>query len=586
MMVRSQTMVNVYRTITTLMISLISVFYFGLAVIACTPAINNATAPNLSKQFRIPVFTNTDNAYFRFLASQLARADEQIDEATAEMQRAVDLDPTSKYLKKELAALWAQQKQYDKALDLLGEVIRRDAMDIEAVVMTGKIQLAKNNNDAAIEQFEKAIMIEPLREDIYHTLGNIYIEKKEFKNAQRIYQALVGQLPSSYVGYFFLGRVLTELGMETKAEDSFKKTLQLAPELDEPRFRLIDLYQSQGKMENAKSLYLKILSGNSKNVRAIMGMALLDYKSGKTESARQSLEKLGQLSLIDKNIIPFLIRQYIDNKQFDDALILTDGMLKGAPSSSELNYLAAMAYDEKELEEKALTHFRKVGPESDFYKNAALQVGFILNNQGHTAEAIAHVKSVIERIPDTSEPYLYLGIFQEDLEEYEAALASIQKGLAIEPDNISLLFRLGVISDKAGRKDQCIAAMKKVLSLDPKHANALNYLGYTYADLGQNLKEAEDLIQKALQIKPEDGYITDSLGWVYYKGQKYAKALEVLLRAVSLVPDDPIILEHTGDAYLKTNNRPKAIEFYRRSLKLQKGDTAGIEKKIRELSAE
>ena len=64
--------------------------------------------------------------------------------------------------------------------------------------------------------------------------------------------------------------------------------------------------------------------------------------------------------------------------------------------------------------------------------------------------------------------------------------------------------------------------MQKVIALDPKHANALNYLGYTYADLGRNLDEAERLVKEALKYKPNDGYITDSLGWVYYKkGQAF-----------------------------------------------------------------
>ncbi len=67
--------------------------------------------------------------------------------------------------------------------------------------------------------------------------------------------------------------------------------------------------------------------------------------------------------------------------------------------------------------------------------------------------------------------------------------------------------------------------MKKVIKLDPKDANALNYLGYTYTEMGQNLEEAERLIKKALTFKPGDGYITDSLGWVYYKTGRYKEAL-------------------------------------------------------------
>ena len=122
--------------------------------------------------------------------------------------------------------------------------------------------------------------------------------------------------------------------------------------------------------------------------------------------------------------------------------------------------------------------------------------------------------------------------------------------------------------------------MKAVISLDPKNANALNYLGYTYADLGENLDEAERLIKEALKYKPDDGYIIDSLGWVYFKKGDFKKALKYLKKAVDLVSDDPVILEHLGDAYMKTDNRANALKFYKQSLLKKKDDKTGLEKKI------
>lgn len=124
--------------------------------------------------------------------------------------------------------------------------------------------------------------------------------------------------------------------------------------------------------------------------------------------------------------------------------------------------------------------------------------------------------------------------------------------------------------------------MKTVIEIDPKHANAMNYLGYTYAEMGKNLDEAEDLIRKALQYKPDDGYITDSLGWVFFQKGKYQEALKVLKEAVLLVPDDPIILEHLGDAYRKTGDDKNALEYYRRSMQ-QKTSDPNPEKLMRKI---
>ena len=167
--------------------------------------------------------------------------------------------------------------------------------------------------------------------------------------------------------------------------------------------------------------------------------------------------------------------------------------------------------------------------------------------------------------------------------DFESAEKYIRRAIEIEPDNPRYHFRLGVVYDKGNQKQASIDAMRKVIELDPKHANALNYLGYTYADLGKNLDEAERLIKEALKHKPNDGYITDSLGWVYYKKGEFDKALKYLKKAVELVPDDPIMLEHMGDAYLKLNDRSNAMKYYRKSLKIKDKDKEALEEKIRKL---
>ena len=177
-----------------------------------------------------------------------------------------------------------------------------------------------------------------------------------------------------------------------------------------------------------------------------------------------------------------------------------------------------------------------------------------------------------------------MGTFYEESEQFDKAEKLIKQAIELDSDNPRYYFRLGVVYDKANKKEDSMAMMRKVIELDPKHANALNYLGYTYADLGTNLDEAEKLIKEALKYKPNDGYITDSLGWVYYKKGEFQKALQYLQKAVQIVPDDPIMLEHLGDAYLKLNDKRNALKYYKKSLKQKDKDKESLEKKIREIS--
>jgi len=116
-----------------------------------------------------------------------------------------------------------------------------------------------------------------------------------------------------------------------------------------------------------------------------------------------------------------------------------------------------------------------------------------------------------------------------------------------------------------GNFDRMVTQMKEVLRINPDHADALNYLGYSYADRGIYLEEALRLIQKATALKPNMGYITDSLGWIYFKLGNYERAVTELEKANQLTPDDPTITEHLADSYLKLNRIEKAIEFYERA---------------------
>jgi tetratricopeptide (TPR) repeat protein len=172
------------------------------------------------------------------------------------------------------------------------------------------------------------------------------------------------------------------------------------------------------------------------------------------------------------------------------------------------------------------------------------------------------------------------------MENYSQAIETINKGIAISPQDSKLYFRQGVIYDKWGKKNESIKSMKAVIRLDSKDANALNYLGYTYADLGIQLDEAERLVREALKYRPDDGYITDSLGWVFYKRGDFDKALPILKKAAKLVPEDPTILEHVGDTYLKLGDQKNALKYYQKSLKEQKDDTTAIRQKIDALTVQ
>ncbi len=111
--------------------------------------------------------------------------------------------------------------------------------------------------------------------------------------------------------------------------------------------------------------------------------------------------------------------------------------------------------------------------------------------------------------------------------------------------------------------------MQKIIELKPDHAAALNFVGYSWAEDKVHLDKALGYIQRAIELKPDNGYIRDSLGWVYFRLGRIGEAIKELEAAVRLSPDDPAILEHLGDVYLEAGRERQALETYRKALQLK-----------------
>lgn len=157
--------------------------------------------------------------------------------------------------------------------------------------------------------------------------------------------------------------------------------------------------------------------------------------------------------------------------------------------------------------------------------------------------------------------------------EYQEALDLMLKAAATWPDNTTILYRLGMVYDRMDHRDQAMLVMDKIISKDPEHGDALNYLGYSLAELDRDLERAELLIVGALKVKPDNGYFVDSLAWVYFKQGKNRQAWQEIKRAVRLVDSDPVIWEHYGDIARALNLLTEARRGYEKALELE-GDNA------------
>ncbi len=134
-------------------------------------------------------------------------------------------------------------------------------------------------------------------------------------------------------------------------------------------------------------------------------------------------------------------------------------------------------------------------------------------------------------------------------EQCDKAIKKYENVSKLKANSGDVFRKLGICYEQTDQTQKAETAFGRALELNPNDSGALNYLGYWWADEGRNLKEAMELITKAVQLYPENGYYADSLGWVYFKIGNTKKAVTWLERAVELAPDDAVIHDHLGDVY-------------------------------------
>lgn len=138
--------------------------------------------------------------------------------------------------------------------------------------------------------------------------------------------------------------------------------------------------------------------------------------------------------------------------------------------------------------------------------------------------------------------------------------------------NTQPLYFRGICYEREKQWSKAEADFKRVIEIEPENADALNYLGYTWVDRGENLTEAFDMIRKAVEIEPNNGAITDSLGWAHYKLGQYQEAKKQLEDAVELAPSSATIIDHLGDVYWKLGRFREAGYQWERALEFDPTD--------------
>ncbi|MFQ5784411.1 MAG: tetratricopeptide repeat protein [Alphaproteobacteria bacterium] len=236
----------------------------------------------------------------------------------------------------------------------------------------------------------------------------------------------------------------------------------------------------------------------------------------------------------------------------------------------------------------AISAYDAIPPKSPLYWSAQIRISANLDSLNRTNDAVEKLKNMARQRPERADALITLGDLLRARERWSEAVAAYDQALERVKQRKRRhwrpLYARGISLERAKQWPRAERDFLAALDLEPDQPFVLNYLGYSWVDKGINLDRALKMIERAVELRPHDGYIIDSLGWAQYRLGNYPASVAQLERAVELKPDDPTINDHLGDAYWRVGRHIEARFQWRRALALgpQEADmTEKIEKKLR-----
>jgi len=510
---------------------------------------------------------DSECAYLYFLLGRNAELASKADEAREYYEKALVCDLHSAAIMRRLAALLATMGRKSESATWTERIISENPSDIPARSFLANLYLGMEQPDKAEAIYREIIAKDAKDYDDRLFLSLLLARQKKFAEARDILEAILKVSPDYGAAYPYLARVYTEQGELAKARASYEKglTVSWGPQL---AFEYASFLEKGGQIDDALKVYRRILQEDETSEGLRSKIVALLLKADRIPEAIKELEAMRVYASEPTRVELNLGRLLLEQKRYDEALSHLRAALAINGGFNEARLLMALVYHEQGHDESGIKVLAEVLPGTALYEDAAqMQMKLIGEGQGVAAAE----KFIRERLADPKSRqasfYSALAGILRERKEYVAAEAIFEEALALYPDNSELYLEYAVLQEDLGGNAKALAAMKKLLAAKPDDPYALNYIGYTMADQGENLEQALDYVRRALAQKSDDGFVRDSLGWVLYKMGRFAEAAVELEKARAAEPDDPTINEHLGDVYLKLGRSKDALDAWAKALK-------------------
>jgi tetratricopeptide (TPR) repeat protein len=490
-----------------------------------------------------------------YLAGRYAGAQRDNRTAAGFYARALDDDPDNAMILDRAFMLEVSAGNIERAVALAGRVLERDKRHRVARLVLGLKAFRAGRYKTARSHF-KAASQGPIGE-----LTSAILTAWSFQAERKTREAVAAlddlQKTEAFAVFrAYNGALIHDLaGNRTKAEPLYRTAYERAS----GSFRIVQSFGSflerAGRFEEAAKLYADMLDGAPD--RPMIDDALARNKAG-TASPRPVQTAVAGAAEGLFSIASALT----DESSIDGALMYVQVALYMDPDLTIAQTLLGNIYKDTDRRVEAIEAYEKVPANSPLRPNADLQIAINLEKLDRVDEAKDRLAGIIARYPDDRRPVIAMADLLRIRKDYAGAIGFYDKAVDLGGDatqrDWTLYYYRGICHERTKQWPSAEADFKKALELNPDQPLVLNYLGYSWVEQNMNLAEAMDMIRKAVELRANDGYIVDSLGWAHFKLREYAEAVKILERAVELRPDDPVINDHLGDAYWRVGRTLEA----------------------------
>ncbi len=499
----------------------------------------------------------------------------------------VQKDPQAMTPRLQLAALLLQMGELDSAekhlqqLRLSADALSRDER-IRMHTLYARLLAARQQWSEALNELVLLQQEAPDNEEAYVLEAQVHLASKHPALAlQAIEEGLKHHVSPRLL--LFKARLLMQNGNLVQAEKTIVRLRKMQPENDAAVLLQGELAAKRHIPGRSEQLYREFLRQYPSALRVGSALGRLLINENRVREAIEVYERLAAQTGDNVSVLKTLGLLHFQQGDYAQAeKIFRDIEAKDGEQDEDIAFYLASSLEAREKLDEAYQKYRQIEKGSRHYFDARLRLAAIDIRQQRFKKGEQRIRDVLQEKPSMLQAWEMLSGILLRQKQYAQLIRETDAIASAAIASEGLLYNRAVAFEFLARYEEMEASLRRILKHNPRHAEALNFLGYSLAERGIRLPEAESLVRRALDIHPNNPYYMDSLAWVYYRQGRVKDAVVLQQKAVVKLHDDPVMQEHLGDMYRALGQAGKALEAYHKALELNHDKPLEIKKKIKQ----